>query len=653
MKKKIIAIVAAFAILTTGTVSALFVVNRQPLATAPGDPVYANRYEQVMAEDGYIYGIIIPWLSSTSYQKSFGTPPLWPGEPTGFNAETWRAALATTKNIGFNCVRICLFVIAEGLKFDQYGNCTGFDDVYMDNLRTVFEIAKEEGVTLNVTYFLHYSFVSNEGTPDMFGRYAYNLLSQCYMDPVKRPDFFNTILEPLTDLIAEYEDIVLCCDMYGEPEGDTSGVYGGAGVLPYGTRPENMQQFLKELKALIKSKMPNMPVTLSSGWMNYDTVMQNYYNDLDLDIVGVDIYVDDPYDSSKLKHVKEIKANAPVWLAEFGQANNEESGWSDDFHMYNIRGMYEESRKKGYIGGFLWMLGDFNTGNPLTMFDTEGNLRPATAMMHYMFLDNQYERRGLTVALDKPEILYGKDPYNIKWFGARNADQYRIERSTNKTSWTTVATVNDDEVNTRGDYLCSYEDRSVVGGVDYWYRIVAIGSGTTVTSEISRQPFRLKQLTCELADNFVKNGGFESDFTDYIYHDNGEPANRDKFSISTADKMSGSKSMKGTPTAGLTEEDWWSVGYPLTGLKTNTTYRCTYWVKSTQTLPGPPSGVCIAMPAFASKHVAINQFVNTNEWRMYTFDFNSGTNTDLIFMITDGGCMTYYIDDIYVFEVND
>ena len=132
--------------------------------------------------------------------------------------------------------------------------------------------------------------------------------------------------------------------------------------------------------------------------------------------------------------LSELKLNAPCILGESGAGTK--NNWSDEFQIKVVRAFYENAKVGGYVGAFAWHYG-YKADNleALTFVNPQGELRPVASAIHFMTLDNRYERTGETPLIDKPVFLGGTDFRKIRFYGARTADRYEIYRSDDGKNW--------------------------------------------------------------------------------------------------------------------------------------------------------------------------------------------------------------------------
>ena len=140
-------------LILAGLVAVLLVAIPLSIAgTNSEPPAYANAYERVMAEDGFIYGIKVPWADGNLYACDIGAGQLPWNNKAQFSLTKWTEILTNCKAIGFNCVSIWLFEQAEGLVVNEAGEVMGVQEEFMTNLEILLDLATSMDINLMVTF---------------------------------------------------------------------------------------------------------------------------------------------------------------------------------------------------------------------------------------------------------------------------------------------------------------------------------------------------------------------------------------------------------------------------------------------------------------------------------------------------------------------
>lgn len=462
---------------------------------------YNSRYERTLAEDGFIYGMVQPWEGN---DVGFGNSDLT-GTKKYYDEEVYYETLLNCKAMGVNSVKIWVFRGLMGLDFDEYGNAT-IDQDFMKNLESCIKLAKKIDIGITLTIFPHLDYSLHR-----YGKDKYDIGTQFMFDPEKHDDTMKNVIKPFAEFVKKYEDTITMLEIICEPDGDVNDPSQGS-TKPFGPTWDTMIKFITKCEQTIHSVMPNMPVTVASGNGDWNKLQDGTFNKMGLDIIGNDVY----NDTGELADLSTLKLNAPAILGEFGLKSTD--NWSDEFQIRVYRAFFENAKAGGYVGAFAWHLGfKHNPGHLSSQSFTnpDGSLRPAVAAIHFMTLDNKYERTGDTPLIDKPVFLGGSDHKNIKFFGSRTADRYEIYRSTDKTNWTKIQEYDAFEID-NGYYICNFSDATAQVGKTYYYRIKAISDmDEAETFSDASHGFFITEITCAPEDNYLKNYDF-SDTADLI-----------------------------------------------------------------------------------------------------------------------------------------
>ena len=591
-------------------------------------------YRKILERDGFIYGVNVPWFTSDSYGRNIGSSSRNPGLGSAFSIKNVREVFRNCHAIGFNAVRIRLFEQMEGLQFDSNGSITGFDSLYLENLKSLLKTAREEKITISAVLQpgIGYSLASAEYKGS---KTEYDIKTQSLFVGTQTDRYLQNIIKPVCELFTQYADVILAVEVCSKPEEDVQ----TTDYRSFGTTHENMDGFLHKIINSVRNNLPNVAVSIESGLNN-----GYQYNDWDIDTVGVNVYGD----YGDVPSMGLLKVTNPVWISEFGalSANN----MSDDFQMHTVTAFYRNAREAGYTGAFYWMYGfaDANGNGNSLINPATGEIRPVVPAIRFGILNNSYERSGVEMQVDKPSVLYSDDFSKINWIGSRNAEYYSIERSDGNNSWKMIAdsisAVNVDN----GSYLCKYSDNSTVDGITYTYRITAVTSeGYKAVSEPSSPDMR--KVVCLPEENLMVNPSFETgDSTGY------EVFTSD-FKILTG--TAGIQSRTGVHSAYMGGAHAWTGVQQIVPVKPNTDYICTVYIKTVSApdkwggyfwvIRGDEDFKQLAPPA------SINLPTNVApDWYRYTLDFNSGDLTSVKVQVINGGC-EQYVDDFYLFEADN
>ncbi len=573
--------------------------------------------ERLLEEDGFVYGILVPWFEHTSYGVDIGRNYRSNYSATHFNENKVREIFTNCKAMGFNMVKLWLSEIMEGIVFDDEGHVLGVDEVYLQNLETIFNIAEELDVNLALTMVSHLS--QNAQT-----RREYDVMTRFIFNADVTDQYIEKWVEPVLGLAKQYDNIMLI-DLYAEPEGDIND--RNCWWLDRGTTWKRMEEFLLTLGAACRRINPDWMITVSSGG-SYNNVSK--MNEWGLDFIGADIY----NDTGELKDPAELNLSAPFMLGEFGPATK--NNWSDTFQTDLSKNFFENAVELGYAGAFFWIYGFVGSTEALTLVNSSGDLRQAAAYFRQSALDRAYAKTGYS-GMDRPATMYITDTDAVKFFGSRGADSYMVERSKDKTTWTTVA-----EFSAEGsDYeyvpgLFKLSDAEAETGAYYYYRVTAVGDGERLVSEISNPVYK-KKITCSAEENLVKDYSFESGTFAASPTEGWYCGTMSDVSISSSVALAGEKSLH------FESQTTWESVQQIVEVKPHTNYTVTFYCKSEDTRP--IFSLNFDWTTIGKKLIPLGD----NEWHAYTLDFNSGEHTSVRFYLPSSGG-NYYFDTIYLFE---
>jgi hypothetical protein len=428
-----------------------------------------NSLKYVLERDGFLYGMNVPWFNHNSYGCDIGSNHR--SDKCNFDPVQIEEVFYNCKAIGYNCVRIWLFEIMEGIRFDSNGFAVGFDSYFIRNLHTILDLAERIGVDLLVTFQPHISF--SMSFPE-----EYNFYTRIIHNPEHTESFINNCIKTLAGIF-ELQDNVLMLDIYAEPEGDVTGIDGN--MQPYGGSWEQMQTYLSSICSTFKIYAPSKPVTIASGWRKYDSLREGRYNDIGLDYIGVDIY----NDTGEVEPAGDLGTKGvPVWLAEFGPELKDE--WNEEFYTGNTVSFYENARKNGYFGAFHWMYGYAQSGESLTMIGKDGKLRPVADFVRALILENKMKYSGGISHFVSPALLFIRSPGEIAWFPSDKAKEYILERTEDLINWEKVENISPDNTHPK-ERICTADERTEIGK-NYYYRVKAVfENGEELYSKISNR----------------------------------------------------------------------------------------------------------------------------------------------------------------------
>ncbi len=644
MKKwyKILAVIMAVAL----TVTAVYATSKadwmKPAATK-------SLYQQAIDDHGFIYGINYPWAAGQGCSLSDNEAR---NLTCTFTENSIKSGLYNVKKIGFDAAILWVFMMAEGIDFDETGDVVGVHDKLLKNLETTLKIAREYGVGLSLTIMPHLDYNLESGNYQG-SKERYDKYSRMFTDPTVREHFFEKAVVPVLELINKYRDTVFAISTTCEPEGDIYGVPNG--YKPFGTTIENMTEFMGTMVDYSRKYVPDIPVWSTSGWDHGDSLQ--YFNKIDFDFIGRDIYDN----KGNVPSVKNANITVPVLLGEFGPGGDRANYANTLFHLENYKNFITNAKEAGYTGAFYWCYNAKGQWMSL-LADGDTSYMAQVPNIYYTIKDDINDYKGIErPLLDAPTMLYHNFDGSINFIASRDAYEYIIERSNDGKTFTKLDTVAADVVDKTGNLIGIYKDETTVAGTAYYYRVTAVDmDGNKAVGDVSL-PVKAKRTTCEPEENIISDYSFEAK---NVHADLGvapwrlggtqNPEDIKKWDVVEGkegeETFSGSKAAKLTALAEGNSSTWAYVGINVT-LKKDTDYTFTFHAKADK-------------GKVLWKHLKTDGLVTIYEsttsvkesdmgvWKTYTYSFNSGDCEKFTFVFADNGG-TVTIDDLYLFETEE
>lgn len=598
--------------------------------TAEGVKTYKNRYDKILDEEGFIYGINIPWFGAgaqghnLSYSKT-------KGYPASFDDKLVYADLYNCKAIGFSAINIWL---SEGIAYDSKGYVTGLEDDFIENFGKLLNYIRQldVGVTFTIQCHLDTYAKGNYG----HDKSTYDFFAQMYTDTAIRDSYIKNAVIPILKMIKPYESNLVSFYAFCEPEMD---IYTETNSFGWGTNRKTMNAFISVIRDACKDIFPNVPVGVAT--------LQNVaheYNDLGLDFVGYDVYNDE----GDVPAISDQMSTTPMFLTEFGTSNTKMSQENQSAVMYN---MFQNAKSLGYVGAYYWCY----DGDNLAMVEpyTQSGFRVSVSTAHYIITDNKYEQAGILYdeTVDTP-VMLAFEGETLMWFGSRQAYAYRIERSPDGKNWTVIEdAIPQEEVDLSGLTICSYNDYTKDYLTPYYYRITSLSENGTAVSNVSDE-ISYWPITCSEEKNLVKNGGFENG----TY--NGWKIVGDSTLFSVASGNEESETNTGAHSLHIngvvTSSNRYSYIEYEVECEKNTDYTYTF----SQSNPGYNSSSLYKINDQNGKPIVEQMnFIRSGSWNRTTVRFNSGDAAKIkISYVVDvgrdyfGTAANLYVDDIYLFK---
>ena len=622
LHKVYLTIVSAIAVLCT-TVSVLAV---NTAGKPKKEKTYANTYEELLDKKGFIYGVNLPWFGkSDTRTQTFGKNPIT-GKEAVYDHDWATEALTNIKAIGFDSVRTWIFTGWGGTTMNKDGCITGLSDDFIPNITDYMEIAESLGLTVCPILVPH---------PLQSTENAELTMATIYNEKATEK-YIKNALNPLLDALKPYEKSIIGIDVYCEPEADTQ---EKAGVIT-GSYMDVIKRFINSEITAVRSKMPNVPIMVSAG-QNRNT---EFYNDMDLDILGLDEY----NDKGEAETIKSLNTVHGVWMTECGA--KDDKNLSDEFNNKNLLNFYENTKAQGYKACFAWHYAG-GIGLSLTKNIDCSNLRVSAQTLHFVMLDEEYERLKVDKdkTADKPVFLINSEKSVLRWIGARDAESYKLEwRIGENAEWKVLEKELDAEKIGSGGYLCDYALPDLEKTGSYQFRVtVKTYYDTKAVSDVFAVYLKgLSTAVCPDSENLFVNGGFET-VTDVLTSISGWRTNA---ATTTAWNIEQGNVRSGKYALHLKGDCCRKSIYQQINVKPNTNYTFTFFAKAYGKELSPRCVFSLLPESWSgTPFVPQSEFNYTDGWKMYSYDFNSGDQTAVNFQIWVG-YGDYYLDDFYLFE---
>mgnify|MGYP002570547296 CR=1 FL=1 len=638
---------------------ALLITVMAPCLFLQAQETGTGLYDKVLEEDGFIYGVNLPWISQGDDGSTWAANAIT-GAASSFDETKLKKTLYDIRAIGFTGVRIHLFRGLQGLTLDENGLVSGVSEELTKNLETLLKLAKEYGLNL--------AFVLLPGTAQTFelkGKATYDKVSQVIANP---DTYIENVVAPVCEILSSYPDVVLSVDVLSNPEGE---IYDTSKI--YGTSWNVVQNFIKKNAAAVKKALPNVPVMASSADRDQTAVKAGLFNNLGLDVIGVTNYDD----GGRVTKAKDLHTTEPVWVVDMGVDDVE---ITEKNLATSVKALYENAKTSGYRAAFFAQYGDQELGaiSPNSLIGGNGSLRKSALDARSSLLTNRYDRNNVEYdseyTPEKPAFLYLDAPTDIRWLPNRSAVSYKLERTSDGTTWSTIVEMSAEAADPGITGICSYSDSSAELNNYYTYRVTAVtGSGREVVSDPSVTVF-VPKITCDEDENLMFDHSFEEsgaaggfDWVNDWYCNESERDFWESFLI------------KGSPEDGTTHDGEYAFDFLPDGnwnmmltsfnkaenqrpmLEVGAQYTFTMYYKipyreGDPYLQNPWFGLMRSdgegnwyHPKTNELNVYMTSMVQDGEWHAYTYNFTA-TADEYLFTIRNGIGTPIAIDDIYLFK---
>lgn len=623
--KRLLSIILAVALLG-GVFSVLAVINRNTTR---------NKYEQILAEDGFLYGIHYPWFPS-SLGHSFSSNEIFGYSTSGWDIdgeETIFEDLVNMKALGFNVINIMAGGLrGEGVQYNEIGEVIGLSDEFKTNFRAFMELAKKAGVNLSVTLQMH--------TTDIYsslGKEAWDKYTQYYCNETVREQYIRLVIKPILNILKGYEDMLVFLVLGDELENEINdtemdtNMYGSRAV--YGVSFDNMYNFYKDMKAACDEVLPDVAVTLGA---NNDYISR--YSDLGLDLMGRNRYTE----RASVTPIEQYKTPYDMILFEYGIS----PVLTVEHYNSNNLSMLTQAKEAGYKGALWWSYWPKSSSDPLmnlfnVNMESRHDYRDLAYLFHYHILDALYEKNGGDEEmLDAPSMFYQNGSGEVAWIASRQAETIDIERSYDEgKTWeklVTRAPVTDYQ----NDFSGSYTDSTLTQGKKVCYRVISYNyDGMAAAAE----PSNVAKVK-EPPRNILEDSGLES----------GKMGKWKKFGTN-ASSVKSTEAYEGTYSLYLRGAGWSHV-YQDVSIKPNTKYELSFWYKRDPSYSSGAGYVYIRKGAFDTDPPKLtDDWIGSNsDWTRFSTTFTTGSSVEydtisIDFCLNDPP-VYFYIDNIELKE---
>lgn len=458
-----------------------------------------DSYNRFLRENGnFIYGINLPWFGiSKNRSCTFGASP-FDGAKAAYDHSDAKLAVENIAAIGFTCIRTWVFTGLGGTVLDESGKVIGLSDDFISNLTDFLEIIKQNGLTVNLILMPHIiqSVPFNPDNLAVNAAFQKTAMKTVTNEEYRRA-FIDNALIPALEAIKGYEDIIICMDLYCEPEGDAFETTGKLDMQTHPGRVEKLSEltdFIKAESDAVKAVMPEVKRLVSCSFgQNY--LKFNTYKAYNIDILGLDIYNNESETQIPEARITDDvrKAIPEVWVTECNYSQKKAdimavADWKEEQFAEIIVNFYENAKKNGYTACFMWHYAGSNGVKTSLTENTKtadySAVRLSGRILHYNILDWN-KKIGKLSGPEKPALLANGNSRCLRWLASRDALKYEIQYKADN-EWKTLETVNKgDKKYIRNDTVDFYSNE----GDNRLYEYMLSGG-----FETGKQNFRISAL---------------------------------------------------------------------------------------------------------------------------------------------------------------
>ena len=459
----------------------------------------------ILKVDGVINGVWVPWLTHSwlgsslapndlesydNYTLSDGTvKDYWQNmDQVGidkYDNTQLEMEIFNLKALGYNAMAYAGSPWAEGrINNTDTWECTGVKEEYLTNMRRFLDICRK--VDMPVVWYIHFhsSAVSGYSNLDMWYKIAQVQGNKVYAD-----SYAQNFVKPVCEVLSEYRDVVVMCGISDETfneinDSEAGDKFNQGDRENYGVTQEDSMYFHAQIGKMVKQVMPDMPTTCADNADYYAM-----YGDAILDMPGRNQYSSGTTPSTS---VEEALATGPLMAGEYGMGGSAgqftEANWAT-----TMIGKRDAPINAGYSGFFQWAYEPtFKTDetfkpNGNQMIAPGGNspydLREGVWDGYYWAMENldtgdtgmpsALYYCGSTITLTSGGSYAGKG--KVYWLQPEGQTSYKVERSVNGGSWTTVTTSGATIDTATGSHRYMITDSSAPSSGTVQYRITVNG----------------------------------------------------------------------------------------------------------------------------------------------------------------------------------
>jgi endo-1,4-beta-mannosidase len=314
----------------------------------------ATKGAKLLSIDGkptFVAGVNLPWFDD-DFSHDLGPNPFHPNDKIWYTPDVVDADYKDISDSGLKVVRLWVFEGGEGLQFDKDGYTTGLDSTFVNNLKDVVDKAKAHGLKLYMC---------------LSGSWKDLPVKSPILDPKAQTAYIDNAVVPIAKLFRG-EHGIFAFDVMNEIESDVAGKEGN--WTDKGATWDQARAFIRANVQAIKKTDPGRLVSSGSGWHNWENVQKGHYSGLGLDFYDVHQYDD----KGDLPIAKDLKADKPIILGEFGQSSKK---WDDDAQKNADSAFVRAALAKGYAGFLVWTYGHKGSEEVHSLIGKDGQHRPA------------------------------------------------------------------------------------------------------------------------------------------------------------------------------------------------------------------------------------------------------------------------------------